>query len=169
MRRCASRARSARFGDSDQAHGDSTRRRMPRMPSRRLMIARHCWERRSIWRVRSVESIGSSGRFARFSRCGQCSPRACLRAAGLRRAAAGSALGARAIFLYYQSDGATRDPANATAGFARAPLALSAPGIRREAPEAAPAGASCFLMAWWQNGHAAACKAVYAGSIPTHA
>jgi hypothetical protein len=24
-------------------------------------------------------------------------------------------------------------------------------------------------VAWWQNGHAAACKAVYAGSIPTHA
>ena len=22
-------------------------------------------------------------------------------------------------------------------------------------------------MAWWQSGHAAACKAVYAGSIPT--
>jgi hypothetical protein len=24
-------------------------------------------------------------------------------------------------------------------------------------------------MAWWQSGHAAACKAVYAGSIPTQA
>ena len=37
-----------------------------------------------------------------------------------------------------------------------------------EAPKA-PLRGFLILMAWWQNGHAAACKAVYAGSIPTHA
>src|SRR6185437_2903194 len=42
----------------------------------------------------------------------------------------------------------------------------SVQNCRIEAPVDHP-GASCRLVARWQSGHAAACKAVYAGSIPT--
>jgi hypothetical protein len=50
----------------------------------------------------------------------------------------------------------------------RAALAKCFRESAREAPRPHLRG-FLILMAWWQNGHAAACKAVYAGSIPTHA
>jgi hypothetical protein len=126
---------------------------------------------------RCAASLGGSARVRCSCEGGLVSRRSRVRS-GLRRRAFSRApvqgsrracpLGDVAIFLYYQSDGAFRsrpprpDPLRESRG-----SRLPAPKSSEMKPRGLALRGFLIFKARWQSGHAAACKAVYAGSIPT--